>query len=120
MYNANDSCVYENLFRAFQPQIEPQSKRYPLEVLEAEHGLEAGVPEVGCEAEVRGAGIIFKNKLRVEPAVAEPDGTPGDCGTGSVVVGILTEVVLIAHSCANLAPGRGEVLCDHNIHVSIR
>ncbi len=52
--------------------------------------MEAGVPDVGCEAEVRGAGIVLKNKFRVEPAVAEPERTPGDCGTGGVVVGILT------------------------------
>ena len=61
------------LLGAFQPQIEAQPKRHPLEVLEAEHGLEAGVPDVGCEAEVRGAGIVFKDKFRVEPAVAEPE-----------------------------------------------
>ena len=61
------------LFRALEPELEAKAERYPLEVLEAEHGLEAAVPDVGRKSKIRSSGIVLKDKLRVEPAVAEPE-----------------------------------------------
>lgn len=106
----------KNLFGALEPEIEPKAEGNPLEVLELEHRLEAAVPNIGYEAKIRGAGIVFNDELGVEPAVSEPYRPPRYCRTGGIVVVVLPKVILISERCANLAPGRGEVLCRHNIH----
>ena len=83
--------------------------------MEAEHSLEAVVPDVGYEAEVGGVGIVFQDEFGAEPAVLEPDGTPVYAGYHAFAVPVGTLAVLVAQMAAHLSPLGVEVLCRNNI-----
>ena len=110
------------LFRTFKPELKPQPKRHPPEVLEAEHCFKTVVPDGGEETEVDGIGIIFQDEFRTEPAVLEPDGTPVYTGYHALAVPVHTFAVLIAKMASDNAPRGIEMLggdCIESIEIAI-